>query len=51
MIGAIISKIGDENFKKYLWNEVLEKFKETDIKNQISEFVKGDSLYLEVIAS
>ena len=42
LIGSIISQIGDENFKKYLWNEILEKFKNsTDITNQISELIRG----------
>lgn len=29
LIGAIISKIGEENFKKFIWNKIIEKIKNT----------------------
>lgn len=47
LIGSIISQIGDENFKKYLWNIVIEKLASTaDIKKELLSFIpKGFFLF------
>lgn len=47
LIGSIISQIGDENFKRYLWNIVIEKIaKDTVTKAQLLEFLpRGYSLF------
>lgn len=47
LIGSIISQIGDENFKRYLWNIVINKIaKDTDTKAQLLEFLpRGYSLF------
>jgi hypothetical protein len=47
LIGSIISQIGDENFKRYLWNIVIDKIaKDTTIKAQLLEFLpRGYSLF------
>ncbi len=45
LIGSIISQIGEENFKKYLWNKILENFKNSsEITGGISEFTRGGQL-------
>jgi hypothetical protein len=47
LIGSIISQIGDENFKRYLWNIIIEKIAaDSIIKNQLLNFApKGYSLF------
>lgn len=47
LIGSIISQIGDENFKRYLWNIVIGKIaKDGTIKDQLLSFIpKGYSLF------
>ena len=47
LVGSIVSQIGDENFKRYLWNIVLEKLlTNTEVKQKLLDFVpKGYSLF------
>jgi hypothetical protein len=47
LIGSIISQIGDENFKRYLWNIVIDKIvRDENKKNQLLNFApKGYSLF------
>lgn len=49
LIGSIISQIGDENLKRYLWNIVLEKLsKDKATKERFLEFIpKGYYLFEE----
>ncbi len=49
LIGAIISQIGDENLKRYLWNIVIEKLTgNEDLKNELLSFVpKGYFLFTD----
>ncbi len=50
LIGAIISKIGEENFKKFIWAKIIHVIKgEPDLKAQLSKFEhKGSSLFYDV---
>jgi hypothetical protein len=42
LIGTIISQIGEENFKKYLWDKVLSHLlKDEDFRNDITALTKG----------
>jgi hypothetical protein len=47
LIGAIISQIGEENFKRYLWNKVITSFsKDEKAKGNLMAFVpRGYSLF------
>ncbi|HEY4061201.1 MAG TPA: hypothetical protein VGM30_04835 [Puia sp.] len=49
LIGAIIAQIGEENFKRYLWNQVLEHLStNSEIKKQLLSFVpRGYTLFDE----
>lgn len=50
LIGSIISKIGEENFKKFVWEKIINKIKETDkLKLKLDPFVfKGSVLFHDV---
>jgi Cdc6-like AAA superfamily ATPase len=44
-IGSIISKVGEENLKKYLWNEIIHGIKITPaLKNRLTPFSIRDQL-------
>lgn len=47
LIGTIISKIGEENFKKSIWNKIIKIITNSDIyKGQLSKFVTtGSALF------
>lgn len=49
LVGAIISEIGEENFKKYLWTKIIDKIKEEeDYRNELDRFSpKGGALFNE----
>jgi hypothetical protein len=49
LIGTIISQIGDENFKRYLWNVVIEKVSnQASSKQQLLDFApKGYALFTD----
>lgn len=48
-IGSIISKIGEENLKKYLWENIIHKIKiNHDLKNRLTPFsIRGNLLFDE----
>jgi Cdc6-like AAA superfamily ATPase len=48
-IGSIISKIGEENLKKYLWENIIYKIKvNSELKNKLTPFsVRGNLLFEE----
>lgn len=50
LIGAIISKIGEENFKKFIWAKIIHGIKgESNLKTQLAKFEhKGSSLFDDV---
>lgn len=50
LIGAIISKIGEENFKKFIWAKIIHGIKgESNLKAQLAKFEhKGSSLFADV---
>lgn len=48
LVGSIILQIGEENFKKYLWNEVLSNFsKDSGFKNDVSDVLRGGETLFE----
>jgi Cdc6-like AAA superfamily ATPase len=47
-IGSIISKIGEENLKKYLWENIIHKIKSNpELKNRLSPFSASDNLFFK----
>lgn len=48
-IGSIISKIGEENLKKYLWENIIHKIKiNSDLKSRLTPYsVRGNLLFEE----
>lgn len=50
LIGAIISKIGEENFKKFIWGKIIDRIKsEPDYRSLLAKFEnRGKSLFAEV---
>ncbi len=43
LIGLIIENIGHEQFKKYLWNQIIEAIKSNDeYKNKLSGYLRSD---------
>ncbi len=45
-IGSIISRIGEENFKKFIWSKIIDQIKNsTEVKSQLQKFVSGTQLF------
>ena len=49
LIGTIVGKIGEENFKKYLWNNIIEEIKaNTNYQEKLAQYkYTGPSLFKE----
>jgi len=49
-IGSIISKVGEENFKKFIWTKLIGQIKNArELRSQLSRFEnKGSSLFKDV---
>jgi len=48
LIGAIISQIGEENFKRYLWNKVIDHLsRASDVREQLLSFIPRGYMMFE----
>lgn len=48
LVGSIILQIGEENFKKYLWNKVLSSFsKDANFKEDLAQIMRGGANLFE----
>lgn len=44
-IGSIISRIGEENFKKFIWSKIIDSIKNApELRSQLSKFEHGNSM-------
>ena len=45
LIGSIISKVGEENFKKFIWGKIISRITQSDeFKDRLSSFVNVNSM-------